>query len=130
MFEVQVISMGSNVAVGKRATQVNNLKGKAMFAASKAVDNKENTFLHTGRSESAVWWEVDLGASFPIESIKILNRWCQDKNDPGGCLCKLSYSVIFLIDDDGKWVDAALNGNTCGVLKVKHEFEPSPNYCA
>jgi hypothetical protein len=131
MFELQVISTGSNVAIGKDAIQSSDFKGKAMFAASKAVDDKENSFSHTGRSECGVWWEVDLGDSFPIESIKILNRWCQDKNDFTGCLCKLSYAAISLLDDDGKWVvDAALTGNTCGVLEVEHVFDASPDYCA
>jgi hypothetical protein len=66
---------------------------------------------------------------FPIESIKILNRWCQDKLDQQGCLCHLSHAAIFLLDDDGKWVNATLTGNTCGVLQVNHEFEASPDYC-
>jgi hypothetical protein len=97
-----------------------------MLAAFKAVDDNENSFSHTGRSECGVWWEVDLGDSFPAESIKIMNRWCQDQSDPTGCLCKPSHAAIFLLDDDGKWVDAALTGNTCGKLEVKHGFEASP----
>jgi hypothetical protein len=119
----------SNIAVGKDATQSFDFKGKAMFAASKAVDGNKNSFSHTGRSGCGVWWEVDLEDSFPIEPIKILNRWCQAKEDPSGCLCKLSHAVISLLGDDGKWVDGALTGNTCGVPEVKHEFEASPDYC-
>jgi hypothetical protein len=130
MFEVQVISTGLNVAIGKDATQSSDFKGKAMFAASKAVDDNKNSFSHTGRSECGIWWEVDLGDSFPIESIKILNRWCQAKEDPFGCLCKLSHTVISLLDDDGKWVDGALTGNTCGVLEVERVFEASSEHCA
>jgi ribosomal protein L27 len=61
MFEVQVISSGLNVAIGKDATQSSDFKGKVMFAASKAVDDNKNSFLHTGSSECGVWWEVDLG---------------------------------------------------------------------
>jgi hypothetical protein len=102
-----------------------------MFAASKATDNNENSFSQTGRSECGVWWEVDLGDSFPIESVKILNRWCHDQNDFTGCLCKLSYAAVFLMDNDGKWVvDPVLNGNTCGDLEVKHVFGASSDYCA
>jgi hypothetical protein len=129
MFELQVISTGVNVAFGKDATQSSDFKGKAMFAASKAVDDNENSFSHTGRSECGVWWEVDLEDSFPIESIKILNRWCQDQCDSAGCLCRMSHAAISLLDDDGKWIDAALTGNTCGDLKVEHEFEASSDYC-
>jgi hypothetical protein len=130
MFEVQVISMGSNVAVGKHATQSSDFNGKAMFAAFKAVDDKENTFSHTGRSECGVWWEVDLRDLSPIKSIEILNRWCENESDKNGCMCRLSQAAISLLDDDGNWVDAVLTGNTCGVLKVGNAFEPSPYYCA
>jgi hypothetical protein len=86
MFEHQVISTGLNVAIGKDASQLSDFKGKAMFVASKAVDDNKISFSHIGRSECGVWWEVDLGGLFPIESIKILNRWCQDKLDQQGCL--------------------------------------------
>jgi hypothetical protein len=99
-----------------------------MFAASKAVDDNESSFSHTGRSGCGVWWEVDLGESYPIESIKILNRWCHAKEDPTGCLCKLSHAAISLLDD-GKWVDARLTGNTCDSPEVEHEFKASPHYC-
>jgi hypothetical protein len=130
MFEVQVFSLGSNVAIGKDATQSSDFKGKAMFAASKAVDDNKNSFSHTGRSECGVWWEVDLRASFPVESIKILNRWCENESDENGCMCRLSYSAVSLLDEGGKWVDGALNGNTCGDPEVDHVFDVSPHYCA
>jgi hypothetical protein len=100
-----------------------------MFAASKAVDDNENSFSHTGRSECGVWWEVDLGDSFPIESVTILNRWCDSTLDEKGCLCRMSHAAISLLNDDGKWADAVLTGNTCGVRKVEHKFGASPEYC-
>jgi hypothetical protein len=130
MFELQVISKGSNVALGKVATRSSDFKGKAMFSASKAVDGNVNSFSHTGRSECGVWWEVNLEDSFPIESIKILNRWCENESDVNRCMCRLSHAAISLLDDDGKWVDGVLTGNTCGDLEVDHVFDASPNYCA
>jgi hypothetical protein len=129
MFEVQVISSGSNVAIGKVATQSSDFKGKAMFAASKAVDDNKNSFSHTDRSECGVWWEVNLGDLFIIESIKILNRWCENESDENGCMCRLSHAAISLLDDDGNWVDAALTGNTCGDPEVDHVFDASSDYC-
>ena len=129
MFELQIISDRSNIAVGKDATQSSDFKGKAMFAASKAVDGNKNSFSHTGRSGCGVWWEVDLEDSFPIESIKILNRWCHAKEDPTGCLCKLSHAAISLLDDYGKLVDATLTGNTCDSPEVDHEFEALSHHC-
>jgi hypothetical protein len=40
--------MGSNVAVGKEVSQSTDFKGKARYAASKAVDDdeNENSFSH------------------------------------------------------------------------------------
>jgi hypothetical protein len=73
MFELQVILKGSNVAIGKDATQSSTFKDKAMYYASKAVDGNMNSFLHTGSDNCGGWWEIDLGDSFTIESIKILN---------------------------------------------------------
>jgi hypothetical protein len=53
MFELQVILMGSNVAIDKDVTQSFDFKGKKMY-----VDGNENSFLHTGRSVSggrSIW---------------------------------------------------------------------------
>jgi hypothetical protein len=50
MFEVRVISMGSNVAVGKDMSQSTDFKGKARYAASKAVDDDENSSSHILRA--------------------------------------------------------------------------------
>jgi hypothetical protein len=46
IFEVRVILMGSNVAVGKDVSQSTDFKGKARYAASKVVDDDENSFSH------------------------------------------------------------------------------------
>jgi hypothetical protein len=130
MFEVQVVSSGSNVAFGKDATQSSDFKGNAKFGASKSIDGQTGTFSHTHTGRGCnVWWEVDLGGLFPIE-FKIVNRFCGDSHDSTGCLCHLSYAAVSLLDDDGKLVDAKLMGNTCQVLEVESSFEASPNYCA
>jgi hypothetical protein len=73
---------------------------------------------------------VDLRDSFPIESIKIMNRWYQDVNDENRCMCHLSHTAISLLDDDGKWADAKLMGNTCQILEIDSVFfEASPDHC-
>jgi hypothetical protein len=126
MIELQVISKGSNVAIGKDATQSSTFKDKV---ASKAVDGKMNSFSHTGSDNCGGWWQIDLGDSFTIESIKILNRWCSNPSDSIGCLCRLSQAAISLFSHDGKWVNAAFNGDTCKLLEVNHEFKASPEYC-
>jgi hypothetical protein len=45
----EVISKGSNVAIGIDATQSSDFKGKSTFAASKAVDDNQNSFSHMGQ---------------------------------------------------------------------------------
>jgi len=55
VFEVKVYSSGNDVAAGKAATQSSLHNDKITFAASKAVDGKENTFSHTASSDQASW---------------------------------------------------------------------------
>ncbi|KAL7484306.1 hypothetical protein ACHAWX_000195, partial [Stephanocyclus meneghinianus] len=129
MFEVEVFSSSDlNIAFNKVAIQSSDLNGNSNFAAAKAVDGNKRTFSHTAMG-SCSWWEVDLGGSFPISLVKILNRWCTDQSDPKGCLCRLSYVAVSLLDDKGMWVDATLTGNLCKELEWIHVFENTPNYC-
>jgi hypothetical protein len=119
MFEVQVMSSGVNIALGKTAHQSSSLKDK--FAASFAVDGDSNTFSHTNDSYLA-FWEVDLGGLYNIQSIRIVNRWCVDESDDRGCLCRLSHSAISIVDEDGRHVASQLLGDTCGQLVVDVAF--------
>jgi hypothetical protein len=118
MFEVEIYSSGVNVAKGKAATQSSNLN---TFVASRAVDGKQNSFSHTNDSTYS-WWKVDLGGSFPIESVKIVNRWCGNVGDAQGCLCRLSHVILSLFDEKGQWVAATSLGDACGKLELTHSF--------
>ncbi|MEJ7640294.1 MAG: c-type cytochrome, partial [Singulisphaera sp.] len=75
--EVEVFSDGRNVAPRGKASQKNTTKGGQ---ASRAIDGKTGgAFGEGGQSHSAEmtsdpWWEVDLGAEVPIDSIVIHNR--------------------------------------------------------
>ena len=75
--EVEVFSDGKNVARQGKATQKNTAHGGD---ASKAIDgNKSGSFAGGGQTHSLEgtpdpWWEVDLGAELPIDSIVIWNR--------------------------------------------------------
>ena len=113
MFEVQVLSVGSNIAFGKPSSQSSTLN---KLFANLAVDGKVNTFSHTNvaTSGNSVWWQVNLGNEFPIESVTILNRWCGSSADPSGCLCRLSNATLSLIDSKGVTVGTHTTGNTCG----------------
>lgn len=121
MFELQVLSpSGDNVSQGKLASQSSDLRSR--FAASKAIDGKGRSFSHTGKNDALPWWQVDLGDILEIESIKIVNRWCQNSSDPKGCLCRLSRVAVSITDANGNWVASSLLGNTCNELEVDVSF--------
>ena len=75
--EVEVMSDGRNVAPLGKATQKNTAYGGS---ASRAIDgNKSGDFgdggeTHTEENTPNPWWEVDLGAEYPIDSIVVWNR--------------------------------------------------------
>jgi putative heme-binding domain-containing protein len=75
--EVEVYSGGRNVARQGRAMQKNTAYGGD---ASKAIDGNTSGHYgdggqtHTEENTSNPWWEVDLGAEFPIDSIVVYNR--------------------------------------------------------
>jgi putative heme-binding domain-containing protein len=75
--EVEVYSDGRNIARQGKATQKNTANGGD---AGKAIDgNKSGNFgdggqSHTAENQTDPWWQVDLGAEYPINSIVIYNR--------------------------------------------------------
>ena len=132
MLEVKVFSGAhGDVAAGKSAEQSSTYKEKPQFRASKALDGNMRSFSHTGRSDTCEWWEVDLEGSYDISKVEIYNRYCpnDDESDPKKCLCRMSFATVSLIGATGKWVDAVVMGNTCGVLKWEHSFVPSVEFC-
>lgn len=70
---------GTNIAIGKSASQSSTLAGYPSAVASSAIDgNTDGNFFdgsvsHTNADANA-WWQVDLGASASITSIAIWNR--------------------------------------------------------
>lgn len=75
--EVQVFSGGKNIALSGSARQQSTAHGGA---AGRAVDGKtggayfEGSVTHTNENTDHPWWEVDLGAVHPIDSVTIWNR--------------------------------------------------------
>jgi len=72
MFDVKVFTSGTDIANGKPSTQSSTLKE---FDAHLAVDGRPESFSHTDIKnqvvKGAVWWQVDLGDEFIIDSVKI-----------------------------------------------------------
>ncbi|MEE3033313.1 MAG: DUF1549 domain-containing protein, partial [Planctomycetota bacterium] len=88
--EVQVFSGGRNIARTGQATQSSVDYNSP---AAKAIDgNHDGSFASCSctQSERAAWWELDLGAEFPIDSIAVWNRTdcCPERLD------KLSIQVL------------------------------------
>ena len=76
--EVEVKSGGKNIATAGKATQSTVGAGGA---PERAIDgNKDGDFNKRGqthtqeRQDPAPWWELDLGAARPIDSVQIWNR--------------------------------------------------------
>ena len=75
--EVEVISGGQNVALGKPCSQSTT---RWEGVASRAVDGDANgawehgASTHTIEGEPDPWWEVDLGGDVPIERVVLHNR--------------------------------------------------------
>ncbi|HJT77749.1 MAG TPA: PVC-type heme-binding CxxCH protein, partial [Gemmataceae bacterium] len=75
--EVEVFSEGRNVAREGKATQKNTAYSGE---ASRAIDgNTDGNYGHGGQTHSQEgtadpWWEVDLGAEYPVSSVAIYNR--------------------------------------------------------
>ena len=75
--EVEVFSGGKNTAPQGKAKQSSTASGGN---ANRAIDGKTNgeygagTSTHTREDQKNPWWELDLGAEKPIESVGIWNR--------------------------------------------------------
>ena len=67
-----------NVALNKNATQSSTYNSS--FPASKAVDGDTDTFQHTTSADGGYsWWEVDLGNSTSIHTLKLIPRYSDRK---------------------------------------------------
>lgn len=75
--EVQVLSAGKEVSRSGKARQSTTAHGGD---ASRAIDGNtagefaSGTITHTNENEEKPWWEVDLGADLPLDSISVWNR--------------------------------------------------------
>ena len=124
VFEVRVFSSGQNVALNKNASQSSTF---GSLNPSRAIDGDLLSFSHT--DDGNAWWEVDLLNPHSIDSVNIKNRWCKDKTDPSGCLCRLSNVTLSLINDVGSVVVSKNIGGTCGLPDLTFSFDASSSYC-
>ena len=134
MLEVEAYRSGMNVALNQPATQSSTHHSNDKFAASKAVDGLTSTFSHTSVQDgcsatASTWLEVELDG-YPIESVTIKNRACGSE-ELQHCLCRLSQTVVMLLDETGDLVDGAMTmtGDMCGVYEWSYEYSKASKYC-
>jgi putative heme-binding domain-containing protein len=95
--EVEVYSDGRNIARQGKATQKTTAFGGD---AGRAIDgNKSDKYgdggqTHTQENDDNPWWELDLGAAFPINAIAIYNR------TDGGLGNRLAGFTLKVLDKD------------------------------
>ncbi|KAL7519551.1 hypothetical protein ACHAWX_004352 [Stephanocyclus meneghinianus] len=126
IFEFQVYSSGTNIALQGTATQSSDCDNREVCGASRGIDDDNTTFSQT--NDSNAWWEIDLGGLYSIDSVLVVNRYCgiEEGGIPLGCLCRLSNSTITLLDKTEAIVALKTIGNTCDQLTVTKSF--TPNY--
>ncbi len=99
--EVEVYSDGRNIARNGKASQKNTAHGGE---ASRAIDgNKSGNWgdggqTHTREGIDDPWWELDLGAEVPIESILVYNR------TDGNLSTRLKDYTLLVLDTNRKEV--------------------------
>jgi len=95
--EVEVFSSGTNVARDGTATQSSEAWGGV---ASRGIDGITSGFwadggqTHTVEDQPETWWEVDLGAEHPIDTIALWNRLDND----GQFLSRLDNCLVRVLD--------------------------------
>lgn len=99
----------TNVAQGKSASQSSTRSGGA---ASRAVDGNTNGNFSAGsvtqtNSQANAWWQVNLGATYAIDSIQLWNR-------TDCCANRLSNFYVFVSTTDltGRSFSSLLNDTT------------------
>ena len=130
MYEFEAYSSGVNVALQGTAIQSSNRNNGNILYASNAIDGNFSTFSHT--NDLSAMFEVDLGDTYPIETVHILNRNC-GKNpaaDPLGCWCRLSNATLTLLDETDSVVETSTFGDTCGLMTVSESFTENYNCLA
>lgn len=112
---VNVPIPGTNLALGRPTTQSSTLA--ATYSASRAVDgNKSASYVtapgsHT-QLEANPWWEVDLGAVFPLNAVKIFNR----AENTGSRLADFTVQVS----------NFAITPSNTDVSNYRYRFTPGP----
>ena len=95
--EVQVFSGGKNIALSGKAKQSSTANdGEASHAIDGRTDGafSSGTQSHTKENDKSPWWELDLGAEHPIDTVVIWNR----SEDNGKYAARLAGFTLLVLD--------------------------------
>jgi hypothetical protein len=117
---------GSNLALGKTATQSSTIAGYATAGASSAVDgNLDGNFFDGSvtatNADLNAWWQVDLGASAVVSSVVVFNR-------TDCCASRLNDFWVFISDTPFLATDTpATLQNRAGTFASHQTAAPNPS---
>ena len=127
LFEVQVLSGGYNIASDASVYQSSTLQNNnVLFGANNAVDEDNATYSQTyvDAEGSPVWWEIDFGSNYDIDSVSINNTGCDNQGNPAECFCNMTDAQIFLINASGTVVASRHSfGDTCDTPYMMFDFK-------
>jgi hypothetical protein len=117
---------GTNLALGKVASQSSTIAGAPSAAAASAIDGNTDGAFYDGsvtatNLDTNAWWQVDLGASATINSIVIWNRLdC--------CSSRLNDYWVFVSDTPFLPTDTPTTlQNRAGTFSSHQTSAPSPS---
>lgn len=102
--ELSCLKAATNIALGKRTSQSSLFNDNPDYGSFKGVDSGESDeSAFSTKEESNPWWEVDLGASYPINSITLYNILGEENYRVKGMQIWISqngmdYSLIYVHD--------------------------------
>ncbi|MCA9113988.1 MAG: HEAT repeat domain-containing protein [Planctomycetaceae bacterium] len=122
--EVEVYSGGENVARRGKARQSSTDFGGV---AARGIDGGtqgefgRNTLTHSRGNETDPWWEVDLGAEYPIDAIAVYNR-----SELKGKYADRLEGFRLVVLDAGRQQVYEKNGNPAPPRSVRFQLQGDP----
>lgn len=139
-FELESCTLSARMLRLQLSSPVDDIEGFEFHATFAGVDAGESSGLNaierhlvepSDLSDMPMVLELDLGKSYPVDSVSIVGRECDDSNDRPGCLCQLSGATLSLVDDYGEDITSFDIGNdVCGKSTLEYALDASPEFCA
>ena len=132
LYEVQVFSSETNVALGGAASQSSDYG--IDYVASNAIDGNSSSFSLTKGSDA--YWEVDLAGVYAIESVVIINSYTDpnarklvdssysglESLDIDDITCRLTNATVSVVDELGFVISSQSVSNACSQSSVSLSF--------